>query len=187
MWGKTSFLLSMSSIRLNRDLGLYAISRYPKGPEFDAYGSRTRRSLARLQNRFRRHVVMLDDHHRFPSKAGWILNDPDLGRRTAVEDHVEPEVLLEPLGSLELVGGEGHFPDTRPALDFDEADFDRRLWVFRMGAPRNQVEAAVIGFNARHLPPARFFVSCDGLDGYCFDFIVLDHGRELRCCPFGVR
>ena len=55
---------------------------------------------------------MLDYDERLPAEPGRILYDPNLRRRAAVEDDVEPEILFEPLCRLEFVGREGNFTDT---------------------------------------------------------------------------
>ena len=50
----------------------------------------------------------------------------------AVEDNVEPVVLLEPLRGAIFVAGQSNFADTGAAFDLDEANLDGGLGVFGM-------------------------------------------------------
>ena len=78
-----------------------------------------------------------------------------LRRARAVEHGVEPIVLAEPDRRIVLVLAQGHHAHACPALDLDEADLDERLGVFGVRAAGNEVEAAVLGFDALDLPAPR--------------------------------
>ena len=59
----------------------------------------------------------------------------DLGFRSAVEDYIEPVVILQPLRSPVFIGCQGDLTHACPAFDLDEPDLYRSLRIFRMGFP----------------------------------------------------
>ena len=120
-------------------------------------------------------LVVLDFGHRLPIEPGRVLNRVQLWRRPTVEDSVKPEVALEPLGSLVLVGTEEDFPDASTAFHLDEADLDERLRVLGVRSPRDQVKPAVLGLDALDDEPAGLLVLGGDLDRKLLDLVVPDH------------
>ena len=78
--------------------------------------------------------------------------------RCAVEGHVQPVVVLDPLGRAVLVGTEGYAADSGATLHFDESDLNECLGVFRMRASRDEIEASVFGFDTLDNAAACLFV-----------------------------
>src|SRR5262245_38657501 len=115
---------------------------------------------------------MLNFYNRLPARARRVLNYFHFWRRSAVEDDIQPIVIPQSLRRLVLIGRQRHFADTRAAFDFDEADFDAGLRVFRMRLARDQVEAAILGLDAFDLPASGLFVGDDGLDRRAFDLFI---------------
>ena len=112
-------------------------------------------------------MFYLDDG--FPSESGRIADDVQFRMGGEVEDDVEPEVTLEAFRSLKLVGRKRHLADVGSAFDFDESHFNRGPRVFGMWPAQNEVEAAVLTFNALHLPSTGLFVGNDRFHGNTLD------------------
>ena len=56
------------------------------------------------------------------------------------------------------------------AFDLDETHFNGGVWVFGMRFTRNQVEAAIVSFDAFDFPTARLFVGNHVLHGNALNF-----------------
>ena len=110
-----------------------------------------------------------------------------LRRARTVEHRVQPIVGSETDRRVVFVLGQGDGTNARSALDLDEADLDERLGVLRMRAAGDQIEAAVLGFDAFDLPAPRPLVGDRGFHGDPFDLIVADHRRDLGIVALGVR
>ena len=83
---------------------------------------------------------MLDFDERFPSEPDGVLDDLDLGCRGTIEDDIQPEILPEPLDRPVFITGESYLSNSGPAFDFNEPHCNRRVRVFRIRPPRNQID-----------------------------------------------
>src|SRR5208337_3962506 len=99
----------------------------------------------------------LDNH--LPAEFPGLLNQVQLGLRTAVEHRVKPVIAPEPLGGLVLVGGQADLSHSGTSFHFDEPDLDGRPRVLGVGPTRDQVEASVLALDALDLPSSRFLMA----------------------------
>src|SRR5712691_2502537 len=143
--------------------------------------------MADLQDFIGTDLEVLNSHYGLPSESGRILDGVKLCFARAVEDHVQPIIILEPFGGTVLVLTERNDAHAGSAFDLDESNFDESLWVFGMRTARDQVKAAVLGFDTLNLPAASLFVLDREPDGDLFDLVVADHRSKLPAGSFGMR
>jgi hypothetical protein len=93
-------------------------------------------------------AVVLDFDDGLPVENGGVLKDVKRGGGGAVQYYIKVVILFEALGGVVLVRGEGDVAGVSAAFDFDEADVNGGLRVFRVGFSRDQVKAAILGLDA---------------------------------------
>src|SRR5581483_1517814 len=132
-------------------------------------------------------MVVLNFYYRLPGKLCWVSNNLHFGRRTAIENNVEPVVLLKALSCLEFVCSQGNLAHFGATLNLDEANFNCRLRVLRMRTPRNKVESAIFGFDALNLSTLCTLVGNYRVYRKALNFVVAHKRRHLRRQALRVR
>ena len=122
---------------------------------------------------------MLDCGDGLPSQVRRIPHGMQLGRRGAVEHDIEPVIVLESLRRAVFVGRHRDLANTGAAFDLDKPHFDGGVRVLRVRPARNQVESAVLRFDALDLEAVGFLMLDGDADRDLLNLRVADHAGDL--------
>lgn len=113
----------------------------------------------------------------------------DVQRRLggALEDDVKPVIRFKSLGGIVIIGCKGNFAGKGAALDLNEPNINRALRIFGVRFSGNEIETAIVCFDAFDDAPLGFLVFDGELDGNLFNIGVADHGCNGLGLEIGMR